>query len=146
MTTRTTVAETTSRSINSKTKSNADNIDITNEEYRVSKSRYCYREKWAWVQMILIIFLEKLFEISAIFISRRPLRVIFCCLLVTIGLTCGFVMLKVDKNVKYLYLPENSEASQDIKEAKSLGFELEVRQEEVVILPKHDKSVLSQEC
>ncbi|XP_028418728.1 NPC1-like intracellular cholesterol transporter 1 [Dendronephthya gigantea] len=146
MTARTTVADTTCTSFNSETKSNADNIDIMHEGCHVSKSRYCYREKWAWVQMILIIFLEKLFEMSAIFISRRPFRVIFCCLLVTIGLTCGFAMLKVDKNVKYLYLPENSEASQDIRKARSLGFELEVRQEEVVILPKHGKSVLSQEC
>ena len=131
--------------------SNVEDDGKSHEEYPSKKrSRSCFAapflEKWFWLQKIFIIFLEKFFEISAIFISRRPSRVIFCCLFVTIALTCGFVKLKVDKNVKYLYLPENSEAAEDIRRARNLGFELEVRQEVVVILPKHGKSVLSQEC
>ena len=70
----------------------------------------------------------------------------FVCLLVAITLTSGFSKLEPEWNVKYLFLPENSEASQDIRKARNLGFELEVRQEEVIVLPKYNKSVLSQEC
>ncbi len=105
----------------------------------------CLRH-WAWLQKVFVVFLEKLFEKSALFISRRPFHVILICLSVAIALTCGFVKLEVEENVKYLFLPEDSESSQDIRKARNLGFELELRQEEVIILPKHNKSVLSQEC
>ena len=80
------------------------------------------------------------------FISRQPLHVIGIFLFVAIALTCGFVKLEVEENVKYLFLPEDSEASLDIRRARSYGFELELRQEEVIILPKNNKSVVSQEC
>ena len=100
----------------------------------------------ALLQKLFIVLLEKLFEKSATLISRRPFHVIFVCLIVTISLTCGFVKLEVEQNVKYLFLPEDSEASQDIRKARSFGFELEFRQEEVIVLPKHNKSILSQEC
>ena len=45
-----------------------------------------------------------------------------------------------------MFLPENSQASRNINKAKTFGFHLEVRQEEVIILPKENKTVLSQEC
>ncbi len=80
------------------------------------------------------------------FISRQPFLVIFFCLFLTITLTCGLAKLKVDENVKYLFLPEDSKASQDIRKARSFGFEIEFRQEEVIFLPKHNTSLLSQEC
>ena len=80
------------------------------------------------------------------FISRRPIHVIFICLFVSIALTCGFVKLEVEENVKYLFLPEDSEASLDIRKARRFGFELELRQEEVIILPKKNNSVVSREC
>ena len=70
----------------------------------------------------------------------------FTCLFVAIAFTCGFAKLEVEKNVKYLFLPENSEASLDIRQARNLGFELEVRQEEIIVLAKYNKSVLSREC
>ena len=70
----------------------------------------------------------------------------FTCLFVAIAFTCGFAKLEVEKNVKYLFLPENSEASLDIRKARNLGFELEVRQEEIIVLAKYNKSVLSREC
>ena len=70
----------------------------------------------------------------------------FTCLFVAIALTCGFAKLEVEENVKYLFLPENSDASLDIRKARNLGFELEVRQEEIIILPKYNKSVLSRQC
>ena len=79
-------------------------------------------------------------------ISRRPFHVIGICLLVAIAFTCGFVKLEVEENVKYLFLPEDSEASLDIRKARSYGFQLELRQEEVIILPKYNTSVVSQEC
>ena len=71
---------------------------------------------------------------------------IFVFLFLAIVLTCGLVKLEVEKNVKYLFLPEDSEASQDIQKARNFGFELEFRQEEVIFLSKYNKSVLSQEC
>ena len=80
------------------------------------------------------------------FISRQPLHVIGIFLFVAIALTCGFVKLEVEENVKYLFLPEDSEASLDIRRARSYGFELELRQEEVIIFPKNNKSVVSEEC
>ena len=86
------------------------------------------------------------FEKSSLAISRRPLHTILFCLFVTVALTSGFVNLEVEKNVKYLFLPEDSEASMDIRRARNLGFELEFRQEEVIVLPKTNKSVLSREC
>ena len=70
----------------------------------------------------------------------------FICLFVALLLTCGFAKFESEGNVKYLFLPENSEASLDIRKARNLGFEIEVRQEEIIILPKYNKSVLSQEC
>ena len=79
-------------------------------------------------------------------ISRRPLHVIFIFLCAVIVLTSGFAKLEVEKSVKYLFLPEDSEASLDIRKARSYGFELELRQEEVIILPKNNKSVVSREC
>ena len=90
--------------------------------------------------------LEILFEKSAMFISRRPLHVIFSFLFVLVVLTSGFAKLEVERSVKYLFLPEDSEASLDIRKARRFGFELELRQEEVIILPKNNKSVVSQEC
>ena len=80
------------------------------------------------------------------FISRRPLHVIFSFLFVLVVLTSGFAKLEVERSVKYLFLPEDSEASLDIRKARRFGFELELRQEEVIILPKNNKSVVSQEC
>ena len=79
-------------------------------------------------------------------ISRRPFHVIVVCLSIAIALTCGFMKLDVEENVKYLFLPEDSEASLDIRRARKFGFELEFRQEEVIILAKNNKSVLSKEC
>ena len=98
------------------------------------------------MQKIFIVFLEILFEKAAMCISRRPLSVIFICLFGAVALTCGFLKLENEKSVKYLFLPEESEASLDIRKARSYGFELELRQEEVIILPKSNMSVLSREC
>ena len=80
------------------------------------------------------------------FISRRPLRVIFIFLFAVIVLTSGLAKLEDENSVKYLFLPEDSEASQDIRKARDFGFEIELRQEEVIILPKNNKSVVSPEC
>ena len=98
------------------------------------------------MQKIFIVFLEILFEKAAMCISRRPLSVILICLFGAVALTCGFLKLENEKSVKYLFLPEESEASLDIRKARSYGFELELRQEEVIILPKSNMSVLSREC
>ena len=96
--------------------------------------------------MTIVMCLEILFQKSAMFISRRPLHLLFICLFAAIALTSGFVKLEVERNVKYLFLPKDSEASLDIRKARRYGFELELRQEEVIILPKNNKSVLSREC
>ena len=71
---------------------------------------------------------------------------IFVCIFLAFTVTSGFAKLEVEESVKYLFLPENSEASLDIRKARNLGFELEFRQEEVIVLPKHNKSLLAQEC
>ncbi len=113
------------------------------------RSKNCLRkisQHWSWLRKLFIVMIEKLFEKSATFIARRPLRVIFLTLLIAIIFTFGFFKLDVEQRVKYLFLPENSQASQDIVKARSAGFELEFRQEEIIFLPKHNKSVLSQEC
>ena len=129
------------------------NIDVTNlsteappaEQQRQS---YYFRiaQNWAWLQRLFLLFLELVFEKSALLISRRPFHVIFLCICVAIALTCGLMKLEVEENVKFLFLPENSEATIDIQRARNLGFEIEFRQEEVIVLPKHNKSVLSREC
>ena len=80
------------------------------------------------------------------FISQRPLHFIFIFLFAVTVLTSGFANLEVEKTVKYLFLPEDSEALLDIRKARRFGFELEIRQEEVIILPKNNKSVVSREC
>ena len=118
-----------------------NNTDAANVEYISNeRSNPCIGaailRHWAWLQKIFVVFLEKLFEKSAMFISRQPLHVIGTFLLVAIALTCGFVKLEVEENVKYLFLPEDSEASLDIRRARSYGFELELRQEEVIIFAK----------
>ena len=100
----------------------------------------------AWLQKVVVLFFELMFEKSASLISRRPFHVILLCICFAIALTCGLMKLEVEENVKYLFLPENSEATIDIKRARNLGFEIEFRQEEVIVLPKHNKSVLSREC
>jgi hypothetical protein len=89
---------------------NSDVEYLTEEQPPYGCGAGCLRQ-WAWFQKIFVVFLEKLFEKSAMFISQRPFHVIFFCLFVAIGLTCGFVKLDVEQNVKYLFLPEDSQAS-----------------------------------
>ena len=101
---------------------------------------------WSWLRKLFIVMIEKIFEKSATFIARNPVGIIFLTLLIAIVFTFGFFKLKVENRVKFLFLPEHSEASQDIVKARNAGFELEFRQEEIIILPKHNKSVLSKEC
>ena len=132
--------------------SDKGNIDTAVEYVHLSdegpRSRFGARflRHLAWLQKFFVVFLEKCFEKYAMSISRRPFHVIFVCLFLAVVLTCGFVKLEVEKNVKYLFLPEDSQASQDIRKVRNVGFELEFRQEEVIVLPKYNKSVLSQEC
>ena len=93
------------------------------------------------------IFLESCFEKVARFIAKRPFKVVFVTLLTAALFTLGFLYLDVEKSVRYLYLPENSQASNDIKKAAKYGFELDLRMEEIIILPKtKDKPVLSRDC
>ena len=101
---------------------------------------------WAWLQKVFILLLEKLFEKSAMFISRYPFRVIIICVFLVIALTLGFSNLEVEDSVKYLFLPEGSQALQDLQRARRIGFELEFRQEEIIFLPRHNTSLLSKEC
>ena len=128
--------------------SNTDDSD--NGRTSEKRSQACFGagilRYWACSQKIFILTLEILFEKSAMFISRRPFHVIFIILFAVIVLTSGFARLEVENNVKYLFLPEDSEASLDIRKARNFEFELELRQEEVIILPKNNKSVLSREC
>ena len=128
--------------------SNTDvaNIDCTTEERSQHSFGAAVLQHWARSHKVFIVFLEILFEKSAIFISRRPLQVICIFLFAAILLTSGFARLKVEKSVKYLFLPEDSEASRDIRKARNFGFEIELRQEEVIVLPKTNKSVVSREC
>jgi predicted RND superfamily exporter protein len=126
------------------------NDDVDVQHISIEKPDPCcgagFLRLWAWLQKIFFLLLEKIFEKSAMFISRRPFLVIFFCLFLVITLTCGFSKLKVESNVKYLFLPEDSQASQDLQKARRLGFEFEFRQEEVIFLAKHNASLLSKEC
>ncbi|XP_078361990.1 patched domain-containing protein 3-like [Oculina patagonica] len=90
-----------------------------------------------WVHNIL----EKLFGAMGQIISNRPFTTIAVAILIVGVCSIGFLWISPENRAAKLFVPQNSKAIQDLNKANKF-FSLKLRQEQVIMAPKHGEDVL----
>ena len=89
--------------------------------------------------------LENLFGAMGEIISNHPFITIAVSILIVGLCSFGFLWLNPEDRTTKIFVPQNSKSFQDLNKANKF-FKLKLRQEQVIIVPKHGEDILVVEC
>ena len=107
----------------------------------------CHSPYSIWVSFCnwLHHILENLFGAMGEIISNHPFTTIAVSILIVGLCSIGFLWLNPEDRTTKIFVPQNSKSFQDLNKANKF-FKLKLRQEHVIVVPKHGKDILNVEC
>jgi len=88
-----------------------------------------------------------MFEKLGIFVARKPRVVLILLSLMVVIVGCtGFIRLRVGLPSIERFTAADSQSRKDLHHAAQFFPLLEVRQEQIIVVPKHGQDILSEDC
>ena len=89
---------------------------------------------------------EKGFEKYGFFLAHKPLVLLIISITVLAACCLGLIRVSVEEPSRQYFTVTNSQSREDLRHAAQFFPLLEARKEQIILIPKHGKNILSEDC